>query len=65
MPRPIKIITVPAAPFVFGDDRFRVLYGPENEHGTRPLVGLVREDMVSALEDELERAQTVPQKDEQ
>lgn len=57
---PIKLIAVPVMPFEFGDARFRALYGPENEHGGRPLVGVVREDMVSLLEGELEKALSAP-----
>ena len=60
---PIKIIKVPTSPFVFGDDRYRVLYGPETEQGTRPLVGVIREDMVSPLEELLERAEAIPDHD--
>lgn len=54
---PIKIVKVPASPFVFGDARFRVLYRPEMPNGLRPIVGVIREDMVSPLEELLERAE--------
>ena len=57
MADPVKIVTVPQSPFVFGDARFRVLYGPENDTGERPVAGVIREDLVSALETILEQSE--------
>jgi hypothetical protein len=51
----IKIIAAPPSTFVFGDGRFRVLYGPEHE-GRRKVIGLIQEDQVERLEVMLEYA---------
>lgn len=57
MSDPVKVVTVPKTPFVFGDARFRVLYGPENDKGERPVAGVIREDLVSTLEGVLEQSE--------
>lgn len=50
-----KTIKLPDMPFMFGDARFRVIYGERDEKGGRELVGLIREDHVSILEGLMER----------
>lgn len=57
----IKLAAASEPPFVFGDARFRILYGPTDEQGQRPVVGLIREDTVAAIEDKLACADPKPE----
>ena len=49
-----RTIEVPDMPFLFGDGRFRVLYGPRASTGGRKIAGVIAEEYVEPLEAILE-----------
>jgi hypothetical protein len=59
-----KVVAIPRVSYAFGDKRFRVLYGPENEKGERQIVGVVDDAYVGRVQALLDFADaTMPKED--
>lgn len=51
-------IKIPKVTFAFGDTRYRVLYGPENDKGERKMIGCIDEMYVEKVSSMLDFADT-------